>query len=747
MLREGIVESEEGLIAFNRRIVELGERTGKPVVAACDSHFLDPEDEVYRRLILAGEKNAEADHQPPLFYRTTGEMLAEFAYLGAEKAYEVVVTNTRAIAARVEPLRPIPEERYSPAIKGAEEELTAAVNARALEVYGDPLPRTVRERVERELETIVKNKYAVMYVAAREIVGGSERAGYMVGSRGSVGSSLVATLAGITEVNPLPAHYYCAECHYYDDASETVRRHAGGSGCDLPRMDCPQCGAPLKRDGHDITFETFFGFNGEKAPDVDLNFSGEYQSQAHAHVERLFGAGQVYKAGTITTIADKTAYGYVMKYCEKRGVEIDKAEVNSLAAGLTGIKRTTGQHPGGLVIVPEGHNIEEFCPVQYPANKDETGVVTTHFDYDAISGCLLKLDILGHDVPTIMRLLHDFTGVDPRGVPLDDKRALSLFVSAEAILPDGAAKPGSLGLPEFGTPFVRQMLSETRPSSFSELVRISGLSHGTNVWTHNAQELIRSRTATLREIIPSRDDIMVYLINKGVEKGAAFRIMESVRGGRGVPDEDAERMRGAGVPEWYIESCRKIKYLFPKAHAVAYVLMTVRIAYYKLYHPQAFYAAAFTVRAGEFDYVRMCMGGPRAVEAYEKLNASMQRQKAENPEAKESARDKATLALLELIIEMYRRGIGFAPLDVYVSEATRFVPSPNGIIPPLCAVQGLGEAVAAAIVREREEKPFETISDFKKRTKANKNMILSLRRFHALDAIRETNQISLFETG
>lgn len=740
MLRKGFASSVEDLKEFNRRIVALGEKLNKPVVATCDTHFLDPTDEVYRRIIQSGDGFDEADQQAPLYFRTTNEMLEEFSYLGEEKAYEVVVTNPRAIADSIEKLDPIPKGTFPPIVNNAEEDLKKMAMERVFALYGDPLPQPVADRMDRELESIIKNGFAGMYIIAQKLVAESEANGYLVGSRGSVGSSLVATMTGITEVNPLPPHYFCTSCHYFDSDPA----YSGGSGFDLPHKDCPKCGDKLLRDGHDIPFETFLGFDGDKEPDIDLNFSGDYQQQAHAHAEALFGKGQVFKSGTIATIAEKTAFGYVKKYFESHNENKRKAEINRLVAGCTGIKRTTGQHPGGLIVVPEGHSIYEFCPVQHPANQSKSGVITTHFDYHSMEGTLLKLDILGHDVPTILRMLHDFTGVDPRTVPLDDKDALALFTSAEGMyMRDqdmGDTQTGSLGLPEFGTNFVRQMLLETNPSNFSDLVRISGLSHGTDVWTNNGQELIRSKKATLKEIIPSRDDIMVHLIHKGVDKKAAFKIMESVRKGRGITEEEAAQMLDVGIPDWYVESCRKIKYLFPKAHAVAYVLMTVRIAYYKLYHPAAFYAAAFSVKVLDFDYALMCVDESVAKAEYMRLL-----EVDKDATKPESAKDKNTISILELVLEMYRRGIKFAPLDLYTSGASRFKPTEKGILPPLCTVQGLGESVAETIVAAREEGSFDTVDSFKQRTKVNKTVLELLREYQVLKDIPETDQISLFE--
>ncbi len=740
MLRDGQVKSVHDLMDMNRRIVALGEQFNKPVVATCDVHFLNPEDEVYRRIIMTGEGFKDADHQAPLFYRTTEEMLAEFDYLGPEKAYEVVVENTNKVADAIEALSPIPSGKFPPFIEGAEEEIERLTMDKARAVYGDQLPPIVEERLKKELDSIIKNGFSVMYIIAQKLVQKSMEDGYLVGSRGSVGSSLVATLSGITEVNPLAPHYVCKNCRYSDFDSPEVRAFAGASGCDMPDKACPVCGEMLSKDGHDIPFETFLGFDGDKEPDIDLNFSGEYQSKAHAYTETLFGADNVFKAGTIGTLADKTAYGYVKKYMEEKGMTARNAEINRLKIGCTGIKKTTGQHPGGLVILPRGHSIYEFCPIQRPANDTNSTVTTTHFDYHSIEGRLLKLDLLGHDVPTIVRMLYDTSGVDPQTVDLGDKRVISLFTSPEALglrPEDIGCQTGSLGLPEFGTSFVRGMLMETKPGTFSELVRISGLSHGTDVWINNAQELVANKTATLKEIIPTRDDIMVYLINKGVERKAAFKIMEQVRRGRGLTPEEEETMRASSVPDWYIDSCKKIKYMFPKGHAVAYVMMTVRIGYFKIYYPYSFYAATFSVKAEDFDYGTMCQGR-------EQVLKEMARIQALTAEGAASAKDKNTLTLLELVNEMYARGLKFVPLDLYESDALKFKVTPKGLMPPLCAVQGLGASVAQNIVESRQDGEFVTIEDFRARTKTNKTVIELLKNHGILDGLPESNQLSLF---
>ncbi|MDR3091818.1 MAG: PolC-type DNA polymerase III [Clostridiales bacterium] len=771
LVRDGIVPSAEALRDINRRIIEWGREAGKPVVATGDVHFLNKEDEVFRRVILYGEGFKDADLQPPLYYRTTEEMLAEFDYLGPEAAEEVVIRAPNRIADMIEEVKPIPDGTFPPEIEGAEEQIREMAETRAKELYGDPLPPPVGERLQRELDSIIKNGFSVMYLIAQKLVQKSVSDGYLVGSRGSVGSSFAATMAGITEVNPLSPHYVCPECRFSDFDSEEVRAFAGGSGCDMPDKTCPACGAPLAKEGHDIPFETFLGFDGDKEPDIDLNFSGEYQARAHAYTEELFGEGHVFKAGTIGTLADKTAYGYVRKYSDDKGLSPRRAELNRLKAGCTGIKRTTGQHPGGLMILPRGRSIYEFCPVQRPANDSGSSVTTTHFDYHSISGRLLKLDILGHDVPTIIRMLHDLTGVDPTKIDLGDKSVMSLFTSPEALgvsAEDINCRTGSLGLPEFGTGFVRQMLLDTRPNSFAELVRISGLSHGTDVWLNNAQDFIKRGDATLKTIIPTRDDIMIFLIHSGLPKKTAFKIMENVRKGKGLPPEQEEEMRERGVPEWYIESCKKIKYLFPKGHAVAYVMMSVRIGWYKVYEPLAFYAATFSTRAADFDYETMCFGREKAAAELRRL-ASLAADAA-------TAKDKATQTTLELVVEMYARGLKFAPIDLYRADASKFTvteaafsagisaektpsteaaflggskrektPSTGGaIMAPLCAIPGLGGAAAQSVTAARENGEFATIEDFANRTKVNKTVLDIMRKSGVFGGMSETNQLTLF---
>ena len=738
LVDNGTVESIEELIKINNYIVELADTLNKPVVATCDVHFLDPQDEVFRRIIMAGQGFTDADNQAPLYLRTTEEMLHEFSYLGEDKAKQVVIDNPNKINEMIENIKPIPDETFPPKIDGAEEELIRITMEKAKSIYGDPLPQPVQSRLDRELNAIIKNGFAVMYIIAQKLVWKSLEDGYLVGSRGSVGSSFVATMASITEVNPLPPHYVCPNCKYSDFDSETVKSFGGGSGCDMPDLLCPKCGEKMNKDGHDIPFETFLGFDGDKEPDIDLNFSGEYQPRAHSYTEELFGKEYVYRAGTIGTLAEKTAYGFVKKYMESKDIVLRKAETNRLVKGCTGIKRTTGQHPGGLMIVPKDHEIYDFCPVQRPANDVKSTVVTTHFDYHSISGRLLKLDILGHDDPTVIKMLEDLTGVNAQKIPLDDEKTMSLFSSTKALnisTEDINCEVGTLGLPEFGTKFVRQMLVDTKPNTFSELIRISGLSHGTDVWLNNAQELIREGTATLPEVISTRDDIMVYLIAKGVEKKHAFKIMEKVRKGKGLAPEDEEAMKKANVPQWYIDSCKKIKYMFPKAHAAAYVMMAFRIAYFKVYYPEAFYATYFTVRAEDFDYCLMCKGENKVrkiIKEYEEKGNNL------------STKEKGTLTVLEIVLEMYVRGIKFIPIDLYKSAAVTFRITPEGILPPLNALQGLGNTAAFNIEKAREAGEFLSIENLVERTKISRPVVEIMKENDIISGIPETSQLSLF---
>lgn len=735
------IHSMEDIKNMNRKIVELGETYGKPVVATCDVHFIDPDDAAYRKIIMAAEGFPDADNQPPLYFRTTDEMLAEFDYLGEEKAREVVITNTNLIADQIEKIKPIPDETFPPKIEGADEQLRQICMDKAHSIYGDPLPPLVQERLETELNSIISNGYAVLYIIAQKLVWKSVADGYLVGSRGSVGSSFAANMAGITEVNSLPPHYVCPNCKYSDFDSDLVKSYAmeEASGCDMPDMNCPKCGTLMHKDGHDIPFQTFLGFEGDKEPDIDLNFSGEYQQTAHAYTEELFGVGHVFKAGTIGTLADKTAYGFVKKYFDEREITAHNAEITRLMNGCTGVKRTTGQHPGGLMVVPSDHNIYEFCPIQRPANDVNSTVTTTHFDYHSISGRLLKLDLLGHDDPTVIRMLYDLTGVNPQTVPLGDPATMSLFESPAALgvtAEDIGCETGTLGIPEFGTKFVRGMLLDTKPKTFADLLRISGLSHGTDVWLGNAQTLIENGTITLKETISTRDSIMIYLINKGVDKKKSFKIMEKVRKGKGLTDEDIADMKAADVPDWYIESCQKIKYMFPKAHAAAYVMMAFRIAYFKINYPEAYYATYFTVRAcDDFDYSCMCKGMDIA-------KAAMREIHAKGMEA--TAKDKAKMTVLELIVEFYARGFKFLPIDLYKSDSRKFIVTEEGLIPPFNSLQGLGTNAAQSIVDGRAAGEFHTIEELKERTSLGRSLIDLLKENGVLNGIPETNQLSLF---
>ena len=735
------VHSMEDIIAINKQIVALGEEHNKPVVATCDVHFIDPQDAAFRKIIMAAEGFADADKQAPLYFRTTKEMLKEFTYLGEEKAREIVITNTNKIADMIEKIKPIPDDTFPPKIEGADEELRQICMDKAISIYGDPLPPIVQDRLETELNSIISNGYAVLYIIAQKLVWKSVADGYLVGSRGSVGSSFAANMAGITEVNSLPPHYICDHCKYSDFESETVKAFAmeEASGCDMPDKDCPVCGHKLRKDGHDIPFQTFLGFEGDKEPDIDLNFSGDYQQQAHAYTEVLFGKGKVFKAGTIGTLADKTAYGFVKKYFDAREITPHNAEIQRLTEGCTGVKRTTGQHPGGLMVVPSDHDIHEFCPIQRPANDVNSTVTTTHFDYHSISGRLLKLDLLGHDDPTVIRMLYDLTGVNPQDVPLGDPETMSLFESPKALgvtEEEINCKTGTLGIPEFGTKFVRSMLIDTKPKTFADLLRISGLSHGTDVWLGNAQTLIENGTITLKETISTRDSIMIYLINKGVEKKKSFKIMEKVRKGKGLTEEDIADMKASDVPDWYIESCQKIKYMFPKAHAAAYVMMAFRIAYFKINYPEAYYASYFSVRAcDDFDYSCMCQGIDVARDAIREIQAKGQ---------EATAKDKNKQTVLEIVVEFYARGFKFCPIDLYRSDAKNFLPTEEGLLPPFSSLQGLGVNAAQSIVEGRKDGEFNTLEELKERTSLGRSLIDLLKENGVLDGIPETNQLCLF---
>ncbi len=734
------IRSMEDIMEINKKIVRLGEQFHKPVVATCDVHFLNPEDEIYRRIIMAGQGFPDADEQAPLFLRTTEEMLQEFSYLGSDKAEEVVITNTNRIADMIECMSPVRPDKCPPVIADSDRQLTEICYNRAHELYGETLPKIVEDRLEKELHSIISNGFAVMYIIAQKLVWKSVEDGYLVGSRGSVGSSFVANMAGITEVNSLSPHYLCPKCHYYDFDSEEVKAYSGGAGCDMPDKNCPVCGTPLRKEGFDIPFETFLGFKGDKEPDIDLNFSGEYQSKAHKYTEVIFGSGQTYRAGTIGTLADKTAFGYVKKYYEERGKHKRVCEINRIVAGCTGIRRSTGQHPGGIVVLPVGEDINSFTPVQHPANDMTTDIVTTHFDYHSIDHNLLKLDILGHDDPTMIRMLQDLTGIDPVSIPLDDKGVMSLFASTEAlgITPDqiGGCKLGCLGIPEFGTDFVIQMVIDAKPKCFTDLVRISGLSHGTDVWLGNAQTLIEEGKATISTAICCRDDIMIYLIRMGVDPALSFTIMESVRKGKGLKPEWEEAMKAEGVPDWYIWSCKKIKYMFPKAHAAAYVMMAWRIAYFKINYPLAYYAAYFSIRASAFSYELMCQGQAHL----ENLMADYRRRSDTlSKKEQDSYRD------MKIVQEMYARGYDFVPIDIFTAQSRSFRIVDGKLMPSIDSIDGVGQQVADAIVEAAKDGPFLSKDDFRQRTKASKTIVDLMDSLGLLGKLPESNQISLFD--
>ena len=734
MVRNETVPNIETLQDINKKIVALGEKLNKPVVGTCDVHFLDPEDEIYRRILQAGQGYDDADQQAPLYFRTTEEMLKEFGYLGREKAYEIVVTNTNKIADMCEKMSPIADYKATPHIEGCEQTIRDITMNRAHELYGDPLPEIVQARIDKELDSIIKNGFSVMYIIAQKLVKKSNEDGYLVGSRGSVGSSFVANMTGITEVNSLIPHYRCPNCKYSDFSDFGVK-----NGFDLPDKDCPKCGHRLDKDGMDIPFETFLGFDGDKEPDIDLNFSGEYQAKAHRYTEVIFGKGTTFKAGTIGTIADKTAFGYVKKYYEERHQMVNSAEILRESVGCTGIKRTTGQHPGGIIVVPMGNEIYEFCPVQHPADDPTSNIITTHFDYHSIDQNLLKLDILGHDDPTVIRMLQDLTGIDPQTIPLDDKETMSIFCSTDAL---GVTKDqihsdvGTFGVPEFGTKFVRGMLVDTKPTKFEELLRISGLSHGTDVWLNNAQTLINEGTIKLEEAICTRDDIMIYLIKQGLPPKPSFKIMESVRKGKGLTEEQETLMRENNVPDWYITSCKKIKYMFPKAHAAAYVTMAFRIAWFKVHLPRAYYTAFYTVRADGFDSEIMAHGKERVLAKMREIDAMG------NTAA---AKDKDMYPILEIVLEMYERGYNFTNIDLYKSDATKFIMEDDGIRPPLNSIPGLGTVAAQSIQAAREKDGnFMSIEELKLRAGIGKSTVELLKAAGCLKGMTESNQMSLF---
>ena len=731
---------------LNRKIVELGEKFNKPVCATCDVHFLNPEDEVYRRIIMSNKGFGDADLQPPLYLRTTEEMLDEFQYLGAEKAEEVVVTNTNRIADMIDRISPVRPDKCPPVIENSAGILRDICYNRAHELYGEDLPDIVTERLERELNSIIGNGFAVMYIIAQKLVWKSVADGYLVGSRGSVGSSFVAYMAGITEVNSLQAHYLCPKCHYVDFDSDYVKSFSGRSGCDMEDRVCPVCGEPLMKEGHDIPFETFLGFKGNKEPDIDLNFSGDYQSKAHAYTEVIFGKGKTFRAGTVGTLADKTAYGYAMHYYEEHEQHKRSCELDRISSGCVGVRRTTGQHPGGIIVVPHGEEIYSFTPVQHPANDQTTKIITTHFDYHSIDHNLLKLDILGHDDPTMIRMLEDITGVDATKIRLDDPEVLSLFHGLEAlhIKPEdiGGTDLGSLGIPEFGTEFVMQMLRDTKPKAFSDLVRISGLSHGTDVWLGNAQTLIQEGKAQISTAICTRDDIMIYLIDKGVESEQSFKIMESVRKGKGLTPDYEKVMKEHDVPDWYLWSCKKIKYMFPKAHAVAYVMMGIRIAWFKIHEPLAYYAAFFTIRATAFDYGLMCQG-KAAIDNHIKAYKA-------NPNL--SKKEQDTLRDMKIVQEFYARGFEFLKIDLYQSDAIKFQVVEGKLLPPFSVIEGMGGiaaealAVAAHAETERGEK-FLSKDDIRQKAKISQTVLDTMAELGLLGGLPESNQLSIFDFG
>ena len=735
MIRNHTVEGLDDLIALNKEIVSLGDSMGKMTVATCDVHFLDKEDAIFREVLLTGQEYEDAAFQPPLYLRTTDEMLTEFSYLGKEKAKEVVITNTNIIADMIEEIRPIPKDTYPPEMPGSVEEIQELSNKKAHEIYGEELPKIVKDRMEKELRPIIKYGFSVMYMIAQKLVSKSLSDGYLVGSRGSVGSSFIAYLSGITEVNSLAPHYVCPNCKN----NEFFTKGEYSCGADLPDKDCPKCGTKYVKYGYDIPFETFLGFDGDKEPDIDLNFSGEYQSVAHKYTEELFGEGHVFRAGTIGTFAESTARGYVLKYAEKNNITLNRAEMKRLSSGLEGVKRTTGQHPGGVMIVPRANEVYEFTPIQHPADDTGTDIITTHFDYHSISGKLLKLDILGHDDPTMIRMLEDLTGLDAKTIPIDDKPTMSLFTSTEAlgVTPEEInSQTGTFAVPEFGTKFVRQMLLDTMPTTFSELIRISGLSHGTDVWLGNAQELVRNGTATLPEVICTRDDIMIYLIHHGVEDLTSFKIMEKVRKGKGLSPEDEAVMREHNVPEWYIDSCKKIKYMFPKAHAAAYVTMAFRIAYFKVHYPLQFYIAYYTVRADEFDAGLMTQGKEKVLASIKEIE--------QNPESTD--KDKRMVTILEVCNEMYARGIEFLPIDLYKSSDTEFLEEDGKIRPPFKTIPNFGQIAAHSICEARKTGgEFISIEDLMRRAKLGKSVIEKLKEFDVLKNLPDTSQVSLFD--
>ena len=735
LVAEGKVPSEQTLRDINRQIYELGKKLGKPVCATCDAHFVNKEDEIYRRILLAGMKFSDADKEMPIYLRTTDEMLEEFMYLGKEVAEEVVIDNPGKIADMCEYIRPIPEGSYEPTIPGANEELTESCWKRARDWYGDDVPEIVSKRLEKELNSIIKNGFAVLYMIAVKLVAYSESLGYLVGSRGSVGSSLVATLSGISEVNPLPPHYRCLKCKH----SEFVTDGSVGSGFDLDDKACPVCGELMYQDGHDIPFETFLGFYGDKSPDIDLNFSGDVQGRVHKYTEELFGQGHVFRAGTIGTLADKTAWGYISKYLEERRVKIPKAEISHMVTKLVGIKRTTGQHPGGIIVVPTEYEIYDFTPVQHPADDPNSDIITTHFQFSYLHDTILKLDELGHDIPTKYKMLERYTNTSVLDVKMNDKSVYELFASTKplGIAPQdiGGCLLGTYGIPEMGTRFIQQVLIDAQPKTFADLLQISGLTHGTDVWLGNAQELIKAGTCTISEVVGTRDGIMLYLIQKGLDNSMSFKIMEDVRKGKGLKPEYEAAMLEHNVPDWYIWSCKKIKYMFPKAHAAAYDMSAIRLGWYKIYYPMEFYAAFLTVAPGGFD-AEIVGGG------YSGVNEAIKEIEEKGIEA--TAKENETCQTLYLVREAMARGVKFLNVDLKKSDATAFLPENGKIRMPFNSLAGLGDKAAEKIIEARDNYEIYSVEDLRERTGISKAVIELLRRNHVLDGLSETNQFSMF---